>query len=381
MPLLPLLLSAGLGVANSFMSGNTQNAAIRKANSMANQQAMDKYAYDMTQYDIQNRQAMSQYYWDVARTAQLRKTEKQNAVDQAQMGARLIKSAADNYRIQSAGLYDQYVTEEALRATEAGLTYNYNQNKLAAEAKQQAALYLNQVNQDALDSNQILLERNKTAQEVIGSLYMDEQRDMAEWQMTQLAGIAKSAQSGNAALQRQGGGVTAERVAIDALQALGREYVKYTNNTQGRDIKLGLLNSLNDTAANQMAKLAVKMQDSAQGIQYSLNRYGADSQYAKDQMDKLTIPTFALSSKQYGRELESLQVKTQSEFDNAQQPYREQEFFDPQAPIQGLAPRYSAPTNTPTVGMGSILANSAVSIGQSFLTHGIDKSGNINLSM
>jgi hypothetical protein len=130
-----------------------------------------------------------------------------------------------------------------------------------------------------------------------------------------------------------------------------------------------------------MAKLAVKMQDSAQGLQYSLNRYGADSQYAKDQMDKLTIPTFDLSSRQYGRELESLQVKTQSEFDNAQQPYREQEFFDPQAPIQGLAPRYSAPTNTPTVGMGSILANSAVAVGQSFLTHGIDKAGNVNLKL
>ena len=138
---------------------------------------------------------------------------------------------------------------------------------------------------------------------------------------------------------------------------------------------MALLNGMNDETANRLGQLAIGMGDMARRSAYTLDRYGADSALANDQLLKLQMPTFTLGARQYRRELESLQIKTGSEMDNALQPYRQQQFFDPLAPMPGLAPSYTAPTKTPTISSGTILGQAALSTGTLFLKEAFDKDG------
>lgn len=373
--MLNFLLQAGLGVASQVMGANAQNSAAKQADKIAEQKAKDEYTQQSARYQIESMQQTTQYLWDQARVAQLRSVEQQNAFDQAKYGQRLIAAAADNYRIQSEGLYDQFVTQEALRATEIGMGYEYSQNKLRAEALNQASEYLTQVNQLALQSDAAVIERNKNSRELLASIGADHQRDMAEYQMMQLSALAKGSEQANDAMVRQGGGVTAQRLAVQALQALGQSYGKFVVQQQTRDRQMTLLNGMNDETANRLGQLAIGMGDMARRSAYTLDRYGADSALANDQLLKLQMPTFTLGARQYGRELESLQIKTGTEMDNALQPYRQQQFFDPLAPMPGLAPSYTAPTKTPTISSGAILGQAALSTGTLFLKEAFDKDG------
>jgi hypothetical protein len=374
------LLQAGLGIAASVIQSNQQNAANKKADKLAEQKAQAEYKQQSARYEIESMQQTTQYLWDQARVAQLRSVEQQNALDQASYGQRLIQAAADNYRIQADGLYDQFVTQEALRGTQIGMDYSYTQNKLAAEALNQASDYLSQVNQLALQSDAALIERNKSSREILASIGTDHQRDMAEYQMMQLAAVAKGADTANAAVTRQGGGVTSQRLAGQALQALGQSYGRFLVQQQARDNQLTMLNGMNDEVANRLGSIALQMGEAARRSQYTLDRYGADSAMATDQLQQLQIPTFTLSSRQYGRELESLQIKTRSETDNALQPYRQQTFFDPLRPMPGLAPSYMAPTKTPMIGNGAIAGQAALSVGTGFLKNAFDKDGKWQLT-
>lgn len=363
----------------SAVSQAQQNEAARKADKLAEQKAQTEYKQQLAKYQLEGMQQTTQFLWDQARVAQLRSVEQQNALDQAQYGQRLIQAAADNYRIQSEGLYDQFVTSEALRATQVGMDYSYTSNKLAAEALNQTADYLSQVNQTALQSDAALIERNRNSQQIMASLAADHQRDMVEYQMMQLAAMAKGADTANSAITRQGGGVTAQRLAITALQSLGQSYGKYLVQQQQRDNQLVMLNGMNDETANRMGQAALQMRELSRRTQYTLERYGADATLAGQQLDQLQIPTFGLSSRQYGRELEALQVKTRGETANALQPYRQQQFFDPLAPMVGMAPTYNAPTKTPTTSGAMILGQAALSIGSSFLKTAYDKEGNFTM--
>lgn len=373
--MLNFLIQAGLGIASQVMGANAQNSAARQADRIAEQKARDEYKQQSARYQIESMQQTTQYLWDQARVAQLRSVEQQNAFDQAKYGQRLIAAAADNYRIQAEGLYDQFVTQEALRATEVGMGYEYSQNKLRAEALNQASEYLTQVNQLALQSDAAVIERNKNSRELLASIGADHQRDMAEYQMMQLSAIAKGSEQANDAIVRQGGGVTAQRLAVQALQSLGQSYGKFVVQQQTRDRQMTLLNGMNDETANRLGQLAIGMGDMARRSAYTLDRYGADSALANDQLLKLQMPTFTLGARQYRRELESLQIKTGSEMDNALQPYRQQQFFDPLAPMPGLAPSYTAPTKTPTISSGTILGQAALSTGTLFLKEAFDKDG------
>jgi hypothetical protein len=103
------------------------------------------------------------------------------------------------------------------------------------------------------------------------------------------------------------------------------------------------------------------MQDEAERIKYTNARYASDYGVAKSQMASLTIPSFQLAEKQYGRELKSLQLQTRQAFDEATTKYREQTFFDPLKPVAGLRPMYIAPTAIAGPSAGSVIGNAILS--------------------
>jgi hypothetical protein len=174
---------------------------------------------------------------------------------------------------------------------------------------------------------------------------MDEARDHLGWQIGQLTAMAKGAEEGGRSIVRQGGGATAQRLAMDAAQALGRTYGEMMLKSQDRGMRIDLMNETMRTGVSQeIAQNSIAMQDSASRMKYTSARYQSDYEQSKQQMGQLTIPTFDQSGKQYGRELDALKLQTQGVLDQAARPYRGTTYFDPLEPIYGLKPEMIAPT-------------------------------------
>ena len=273
----------------------------------------------------------------------MRSVEAQNEMDEVTTGKRIIQSAANSLRLNSEALYDKFVTEEQLRATEVGLNYASTQDKLSADTMSQVSQFLNSVNAKVAEGAVMEAQGNRTRSELVNQLNIEARRDQMEWQLAQVAGLAKTGQEAARGAEAQGGGVTAQRVALDALVALGRQYEKFSLGAQDRDLRLSMTQMMDNQLAKQMALQSIEIQDYVQRSQYALNRYGADSRLAQSQLEQLTIPTFGLGQRQYRRELEGLQLKTSEQFDSAMTPYRRQQFFDPLAPIAGLPPTVQRP--------------------------------------
>ena len=112
-----------LGIGQSILGGASQKAAADAQNAEQERIAKAQYKRSLQEYQIQKQRDMTQWYWDRARIEQLRFNEKQTALDQATYGAKLISSATENLAINSQALYDKFVTEERLRATQVGMDY------------------------------------------------------------------------------------------------------------------------------------------------------------------------------------------------------------------------------------------------------------------
>jgi hypothetical protein len=334
-----------LGAGSSLIKGFGQNAAVDAANKAAKSSARLQTAQAMAGFQLGELQNQTQYAWDRARTAQLRVVEAQNALDQANYGTTLIGNAIENYEINQGALRDQFVVQEALRGTQVALEQGYTQNKLAADTSNQVGQYMRGIRDNALQ--QTLLEQQQTnqVQELLGSLALDEQKDGLEWQLRKLEAIEADAATKAKTYVRQGGGNTAKRLSMQAANNLGRIYGELAIKSNARDQKLRLLStSIKTEGASQMGRLALASQDSAQRIAYSQSRFNADSNLSLNQLEKLTMPSFDLSQRQYGRELRSLQLQTNQAFQKGTNTYRQKEYMDPIAPMKGIAPMAVMPT-------------------------------------
>ena len=337
--------SMALGAGSSLIKGFGQNAAVDAANKAAKSSARLQTAQAMAGFQLGELQNQTQYAWDRARTAQLRVVEAQNALDQANYGTTLIGNAIENYEINQGALRDQFVVQEALRGTQVALEQGYTQNKLAADTSNQVGQYMRGIRDNALQ--QTLLEQQQTnqVQELLGSLALDEQKDGLEWQLRKLEAIEADAATKAKTYVRQGGGNTAKRLSMQAANNLGRIYGELAIKSNARDQKLRLLStSIKTEGASQMGRLALASQDSAQRIAYSQSRFNADSNLSLNQLEKLTMPSFDLSQRQYGRELRSLQLQTNQAFQKGTSTYRQKEYLDPIAPMKGIAPMAVMPT-------------------------------------
>ena len=337
--------SAVMGVGQSLLQGFGQNAAIDAANKAAKASAKLTSTYDTAQFQLGQMQQMTQYAWDKARTAQLQAVEAKNAMDQAKYGKQLIANATENYKINKDILFDQFVTQEALRATQVGLESNYQQATLAAQTGNIVGQYMTDINNAGLQGTAFLQQAQSNVNDLLGSMALEEQRDNLGFQIRKLEEMERDSQAKATAYVRQGGGNTAKRLAMQGAMNLGRIYGELSIKADSRDMKLRLLNSsINTEGATAMAQLALRSQTAVENMNYAINKYSTDSKYATDQLEKLTIPSFGLANKQYKNELRSLQLQTKSIYQKALTPYSQKEYLGPIAPLRGIAPMATMPS-------------------------------------
>ncbi len=353
------LIGAGTSLLGGLFGGSSARKQAAAQNKAAEKAAQAQYNRALQEWELDHTKNLAQWEWDKARTEQLRFNEKQTKSDYEGYNAKLIAAAQRNLEINKGALYDKYVVEEGLRGTQVGLEYSYATSKLGAESSEMLRQYLGQINQAALQSNTLLSRVTGESQELMSSLALDEERDQLGWQINQLAAMAKDAESKGLSVVRQGGGATAQRLAMDAGKQLGRVYGEMMLKSQDRGTKVALMNrTMNDTVAREMGQTALQMQDMAGKMQFANQRYQADYDLSKQQMEKLTIPSFEQANKQYGRELDALQLQTQQVLDQASIPYRSQVYMDNPAPIKGLKPEMIAPTQVSAPSWGSIIGGS-----------------------
>jgi len=370
------LIGAGVSLLGGLFGGSSQRKAADAQNKAAREAAERQYGRATQEWKIDYSQNLAQWQWDKARTEQLRFNEAQTAADYRAYQTRLIEAANENLSINKGALRDKYVVEERLRGTQVGMEYRATNDKLAAESSEALRQYLTQINQAALQGDTLTSKVTGESQELLSSLALDEERDQLGWQINQLAAMAKGAEAKGASIVRQGGGATAQRLAMDAGNQLGRMYGELVMKSQDRDLKTALMNrTMRDTVSKEMGQLSLQMQDSAAKMRYTTDRYKDEYSLTKRKMDKLTIPSFGLANRQYQRELDSLQLQTQQVYDQAAQPYREQQYMMPMAPIKGLKPQMISPTQVSAPSWGSIIGNSILSGAQSAMQFTTPKPG------
>ena len=360
------LIGAGTSLLGGLFGGASQRSQAAAQNAAAKKAAERQFKRATQEWEIDFAQKSAQWQWDKARTQQLKFNEKQTAADYKTYQARLIDAANNNLRINKGALYDKYVTEERLRGTQVGIEYTATTNRLGAESSEVLRQYLSQINLAAMQGDTLTSKVTGESQELLSSLALDEERDQLGWQINQLAAMAKGAEDKGASIVRQGGGATAQRLAMDAGNQLGRMYGELVMKSQDRDLKVALMNrTMKDTVSKELGQLALQMQDGADKMRYTTSKYATDYDLTKQQLEKLTIPSFGLASRQYQRELDSLQLQTQQVYDQASQPYRKQKYMMPNEPIKGLKPQMISPTQVSAPSWGSIIGNSILSGAQS----------------
>lgn len=365
------IIGGVLGIGSSIFGASQQQSAARQANALSEKQAKQQYKRAVKEWELDFLQQQSNWMWDKAKIEAARYIERQKKADYDWRNQRLIESAMENLAVNTAALRDKFVVEEGLRAQQVGMEYGYTMNRLAAEAGESVRQYMAGIRDTALQSQQMVNQTEREGQELLSSLSFDMQKDNLQWDMAQIAALIDQSQTAAVAGARLGGSGSAKRLAINKAQELGRTWGEMEQRSNAREAKLGLFNTvMQGETATQLGRMALSMQDQAQKIRYTNSRYAADSALETMKMQRLTIPSFELAERQYGRELKSLQIQTQGVLNEASMPYREAIIFDPPEPIKGLKPVKYAPTKVyvpSTAGMigGAILSGmqGAVSMG------------------
>jgi hypothetical protein len=365
-----------LGIGSSILGSQSQASQARAQNAAAEKQAKNQYDRAIKEWNIQNAQATAQWQWDKARIAQLRFNDRQAEADYGVYTSQMIKAATKNLEINEGALYDKYVTQEQLRGLQTGIEYNYAMGKLGSDSSEALRQYLTNINQTALRSDQLVSKVEQDSQQLLGSFALDEARDQMGWQINQLTAIAKGAEDKGLAVVRQGGGATAQRLAMDAGMALGRAYGELNIKAQDRSLRLDLFNNTMRTSdAAELGQYALAMQDTSERMKYTSARYQADYTQGRIQLKELTIPTFDQASNQYQRELDALKLQTQGIFDTAARPYRGTTYFDPLQPIFGLKPEMISPTAVAAPSALATIGNAIFSGAQGVMSASYQKPG------
>jgi hypothetical protein len=219
--------------------------------------------------------------------------------------------------------------------------------------------YMAGIRDTALQSMQVVNETERQGQELLVSLSFDAQKDNLQWEMAQVAALMDQGQSSAVAEARLGGSGSAQRLAMNKAQELGRSWGELDQRSRAREARVNLFNlAMQGETATQLGRMALQMQDQAQKIQYTNARYAADTSFETSKMKNLTIPSFELAERQYGRELKALQIQTQGVLNEASMPYRKAIIFDPIKPIKGLKPEFFAPTKVYEPSTAGIIGNS-----------------------
>ena len=343
----PWLAVAGAvtGIASSLIQSNEQSNAAEQANALAKEKAEAQYQRALKEWEIDYQARMADWSWQVAQTEAARYVERQKQADYNWRAGQLIDAAMTNLEVNVEALTDRYVTEEGLRAQQVGMQYGYQMNELAATSGEAVRQYMAGIRDSALQGMQIASQAERQSQELMSSLVFEGQRDQLQWEIGQISSVIDGAQAAAVAGGRMGNSSSAKRLALNAAQKLGRTWGEMDLRAKNRDARVALLNgAMQGETALQMGRLALSMQDQAQKLKYTTNKYASDAAYESAIFRDLTIPSFGLAGRQGAREMKSLEIETNSVLAEASMPYRQAIIFDPIQPIKGLKPEYMAPT-------------------------------------
>ena len=349
------VVGAAVGIGQELFGGFGAQKAAEEAKKKAEREAKEVYKQQKAQakqafkraeddYEMRYWSQMASYYWDVARTEQLRANEEQAALDQAQYGQRVIEAAAVTYRLNADALKDQYVTQEALRATEVGIDFGLASTQQQIQAAETAATYLDEI---AATTNNTRLAVQQAGEQATSMLVQLGNEEMQQAVAFNAALIEAGVQSSAARLRANESGGRGQRAAQAALRGAFRQWQANETAQTGREAKLNVLNTqMSGSLATRLANLSIAAEQSGRKLQGARDTYSASRSAARRVMTELVMPSFETGQRQYQREVEALQLATTQAVTDAQQPYRQATVFDPIKPIAGLPPQYFAPIET-----------------------------------
>lgn len=339
------VIGAAVGVGTSIFGAQQQQSAASKANKQAKDKAKKQYRRALEEWEIDYEQRRANWIWDTAKLEAQKFSERQAKQDYEDQQSQLIQSAKASMAVNQAAILDRYGTEEELRAKQVSLDLRYTNANLASESFEQLREYMNRIQTRAMDGEALVQRTNDEGQQLVMDATLGFQRDALERDIQTVASIVGASSARATASQRQGGGSSSQRLALNAIQELGRTFGQIKMNDQARQGRIQLLNStMQGERATQLGKYAIQTQGDLGAMRYGADKYQRDVNYNLDVFKELTIPGFELANRQGQRELESLYIQTQSTIDQASQPFRESIYFDPLEPIKGLKPTYEAPT-------------------------------------
>jgi hypothetical protein len=378
------VVGAALGIGQSVLGASSANREAKAQAKKQKQAAIQQHNFAVREWELANKQASLQWEWEMARVNQLRDVEQQKAADQANYASLLIRNASQNLAINQGALFDRFVTEENLRGQQVGMEYDYAQGKLrndyqyqstqlAMDQLEQSRQFLNQVDLLGNQSNAVLQRYENDAADLMASLTLDEARDQLGYQLQRISAMEQDGRLSAVVGAQQGGGATSQRLAIQAAQAAGRTYAELDQKATSRDLKVTMANTTMRDATNaEMTRFALQSQDQIARGDYTYGKakrdqellssnYSRDTTYQANILQQLTIPSFDLAQRQYGRELSALQIQTDAKLYEASLPYRMAPYLDPLKPTPGLRPELGFVGSAPQINTAGLIGSALMS--------------------
>jgi len=378
------VVGAALGIGQSVLGTSSANSEAKAQAKKQKQAAIQQHNFAVREWELANKQANLQWEWDMARVNQLRDVEQQKAADQANYASLLIRNASQNLAINQGALFDRFVTEENLRGQQVGMEYDYAQGKLrndyqyqstqlAMDQLEQSRQFLNQIDLLGNQSNAVLQRYENDTADLMASLTLDEARDQLGYQLQQISAMEQDGRLSAVVGAQQGGGATSQRLAIQAAQAAGRTYAELNQKANSRDLKVTMANTTMRDATNaEMTRFALQSQDQIARGDYTYGKakrdqellssnYNRDTTYQANILQQLTIPSFDLGQRQYGRELSALQIQTDAKLHEASLPYRMAPYLDPLKPTPGLRPELGSVGSAPQINTAGLIGSALMS--------------------
>lgn len=378
------VVGAALGIGQSVLGASSANREAKAQAKKQKQAAIQQHNFAVREWELANKQASLQWEWEMARVNQLRDVEQQKAADQANYASLLIRNASQNLAINQGALFDRFVTEENLRGQQVGMEYDYAQGKLrndyqyqstqlAMDQLEQSRQFLNQIDLLGNQSNAVLQRYENDAADLMASLTLDEARDQLGYQLQRISAMEQDGRLSAVVGAQQGGGATSQRLAIQAAQAAGRTYAELDQKATSRDLKVTMANTTMRDATNaEMTRFALQSQDQIARGDYTYGKakrdqellssnYNRDTTYQANILQQLTIPSFDLAQRQYGRELSALQIQTDAKLYEASLPYRMAPYLDPLKPTPGLRPELGSVGSAPQINTTGLIGSALMS--------------------
>ena len=287
--------SFAVNAIGGIMSGNAEASAASAANAAAKKAAKQQYKRDLKVWELDYLGAMSDYSWNVASVAAQRYQERVREYDYNQKNAGIIEAALQNLEINGQVLNQTYVIEEELRAKqvsqeltrdlgseminansdfaqlrENSLQTRNNAAKANNVTRETVANYMSSINSRANAADQILAKTDSDGQAIQEQILISESLDTMKRDAEYITAIVSDAETRASVTSKQGGSSSSKRVAMQAMQAFGRDYGMMQ--ARQKDMRRNLSNfnaKTNGETSSQLAQIASQINGEAERIKYT----------------------------------------------------------------------------------------------------------------